>query len=128
MTLQELKGKRKTLVRRCRGILDKAEDAKRDLTGDEEAETDRLMAEAEGLQLRIKSGEIKKAGEIVDEAPRMQGRSLLPIMTGKADSSIHKSHIVCDFNDSLGYSPVKTQTQATITFDGQIAGPSCSQR
>ncbi len=83
MTLQELKGKRKTLVRRCRGILDKAEDAKRDLTGDEEAETDRLMAEAEGLQLRIKSGEIKKAGEIVDEAPRMQGRSLLPIMTAR---------------------------------------------
>jgi arylsulfatase A-like enzyme len=50
---------------------------------------------------------------------RVQGKSLFPILTGQADPSYHKKHVVCDFNDSVGYSPVKTQTQATMTFDGR---------
>ena len=70
--------------------------------------------------------------ELVDLAPTlldaarlevpgwMQGRSLLPILTGNGDPSVHKSHVVCDFNDSVGYSPVQTQSQATMTFDGRF--------
>jgi hypothetical protein len=27
--------------------------------------------------------------------------------------------VVCDFNDSVGYSPVERPTQATMTFDGR---------
>ena len=55
----------------------------------------------------------------LDVPPRMQGQSLLPILTGSADPSVHKAHVVCDFFDSLGYSPANTQTQATMTFDGR---------
>jgi len=69
--------------------------------------------------------------ELVDLAPTLleaadveipqsiQGRSLWPIATGNADPAIHKSHVVCDFNDSVGYSPVDVPTQATMTFDGR---------
>jgi hypothetical protein len=32
---------------------------------------------------------------------------------------VHKSHVICDFYDSLGYSPVDVPTQATMTFDGR---------
>jgi arylsulfatase A-like enzyme len=64
--------------------------------------------------------------ELVDIAPTlleaaglavpayMQGRSLWPIMTGNADPSFHKSHAVCDFNDSVGYTPNNTHTRATM--------------
>ncbi|MEQ8789035.1 MAG: sulfatase-like hydrolase/transferase [Pirellulaceae bacterium] len=69
--------------------------------------------------------------ELVDMAPTlleaagiqtpkaMQGRSLAPILTGQADPSIHREIVVCDFNDSVGYSPVQRPTQATMTFDGR---------
>ena len=69
--------------------------------------------------------------ELVDLAPTLldaaglappefvQGRSLLPILTGQADPDSHKTHVVCDFNDSVGYSPVDRPTQATMTFDGR---------
>jgi len=69
--------------------------------------------------------------ELVDLAPTlldaagldvpgaMMGQSLLPILNGQADPSVHKSHVICDFYDSLGYSPVDVPTQATMTFDGR---------
>ena len=69
--------------------------------------------------------------ELVDLAPTllaaaeleiplgMQGRSLLPLLTGEADAIGHRSFVVCDFYDSLGYSPVDTPTQATMTYDGR---------
>ena len=50
---------------------------------------------------------------------RMQGKSLWSILTGACHPDDHKSHVVCDFNDSVGYSPVETPTQATMTFDGR---------
>lgn len=64
--------------------------------------------------------------ELVDIAPTlldaaglatpayMQGKSLWPIATGRADPSFHKSHAVCDFNDSVGYTPNNTHTRATM--------------
>ncbi len=55
----------------------------------------------------------------LDVPTAMQGRSLLPILTGETDPTEHKSHVVCDFNDSVGYSPCPTPTQATMTFDGR---------
>lgn len=69
--------------------------------------------------------------ELVDLAPTlldcaglnismsMQGRSLVPILSGQADPAVHKSHVVCDFNDSVGYCPKDVHTQATMTFDGR---------
>ncbi|MDF0595250.1 sulfatase [Psychromarinibacter halotolerans] len=69
--------------------------------------------------------------ELVDLAPtileaadlpvpdRMQGQSLLPIATGAAPPDRHKDLVICDFNDSVGYSPVPDRTQATMTFDGR---------
>jgi hypothetical protein len=42
----------------------------------------------------------------------------LPIVTGAADPGFHKSHAVCDFNDSFGYSVVQDPSQASMTFDG----------
>jgi len=54
------------------------------------------------------------------EAPeRMQGASLLPIATGDAPPDRHKDLVICDFNDSVGFSPVPDRTQATMTFDGR---------
>jgi arylsulfatase A-like enzyme len=46
--------------------------------------------------------------------PYMQGRSLWPIATGRADPAFHKAHAVCDFNDSVGYTPNNTHTRATM--------------
>ena len=60
---------------------------------------------------------LEAAGAPVPHA--MQGRSLLPIASGAADPSLHKRHVVCDFNDSVGYCPKDAHTQATMTFDGR---------
>lgn len=51
----------------------------------------------------------------------MQGRSLLPIMTGQADAAFHKPRVLCDFNESMGYLQpgVAERTQATMTVDGR---------
>ena len=49
----------------------------------------------------------------------MQGRSLLPLLRGQADPAAHKEVVITDFNDSVGYSPANTATQATMTFDGR---------
>ncbi len=60
---------------------------------------------------------LEAAGLEVPEA--MQGKSLLPILTGTAPPGHHKDLVICDFNDSVGYSPVPDRTQATMTFDGR---------
>ena len=60
---------------------------------------------------------MEAAGLPVPDA--MQGRSLLPIATGAAPPDRHKALVICDFNDSVGYSPVPDRTQATMTFDGR---------
>ncbi|MEM7462740.1 MAG: sulfatase-like hydrolase/transferase [Pseudomonadota bacterium] len=69
--------------------------------------------------------------ELVDVAPtlldlagleipeRMQGKSLAPILRGTSPPEFHKSTVICDFNDSVGYSPVPNYTQASMTFDGR---------
>jgi arylsulfatase A-like enzyme len=69
--------------------------------------------------------------ELVDLAPTLleaagaevpssiQGRSLLPLLSGQAEQAAHRDMVVCDFNDSVGYSPVERPTQATMTFDGR---------
>lgn len=69
--------------------------------------------------------------ELVDIAPtlleaaglevpeRMQGRSLMPLLARETPPAAHKEVVICDFNDSVGYSPVADQTQATMTFDGR---------
>ena len=57
------------------------------------------------------------AGLAIPEA--MQGASLMPIATGAAPPDHHKDLVICDFNDSVGYSPVPDRTQATMTFDGR---------
>jgi arylsulfatase A-like enzyme len=69
--------------------------------------------------------------ELVDLAPTLleaagvevpwsiQGQSLLPLLTGRKDPSTHKDCVVCDFNDSVGYSVVQTPTQGSMTFDGR---------
>lgn len=69
--------------------------------------------------------------ELVDIAPTLleaaglakphyvQGKSLLPMMTGSAAADFHKAHAVCDFYDSVGYSQVDDPTQATMSFDGR---------
>lgn len=69
--------------------------------------------------------------ELVDIAPTlleaagleipavMQGRSVVPILAETAPPDVHKETVICDFNDSVGYSPVPDDTQATMTFDGR---------
>lgn len=64
--------------------------------------------------------------ELVDIAPTlldaaglavpdyMQGKSVWPIATGAADPGFHKAHAVCDFHDSVGYTPNNTHTRATM--------------
>ncbi len=81
-------------------------------------------------------GQVKQAEqcdaltELVDLAPTLldmagvaipkniQGRSLRPALTGDGALPL-KTHVVCDFYDSVGYSPVDRPTQATMTFDGR---------
>lgn len=67
--------------------------------------------------------------ELVDIAPTlleaadievpwpMQGRSLLPILEGRADPNSHKSHVVSEFKDSIGGHP--DHTHGSMVFDGR---------
>lgn len=67
--------------------------------------------------------------ELVDIAPtlldaagievpwQMQGRSLLPILEGRADPHRHKSHVVSEFKDSIGGHP--DHTHGSMVFDGR---------
>jgi len=77
---------------------------------------------AEGLESRA-------LVELVDIAPTllkalglpqpwpMQGRSLLPILDGRADPDRHKSHVVSEFWDSIGGRP--DHTHGSMVFDGR---------
>jgi arylsulfatase len=67
--------------------------------------------------------------ELVDIAPTlldaagievpwaMQGRSLLPILEGRADPHTHKQHVVSEFKDSIGGHP--DHTHGSMVFDGR---------
>lgn len=69
--------------------------------------------------------------ELVDIAPTLldaagidvpefiQGQSLWPIVTGEQPAGHHKTHVVVDYYDSAGWSPVAAPTQATMTYDGR---------
>jgi arylsulfatase A-like enzyme len=67
--------------------------------------------------------------ELVDVAPTlleaaglevpwtMQGRSLLPILEGRADPHRHKDRVVCEYKDSVGGHP--DHTHGSMVFDGR---------
>ena len=66
--------------------------------------------------------------ELVDLAPTlleavgiqipyyMQGKSLLPILTGQADPGYHKDHVISEYNDSLH---LPNQSHGVMYFDGR---------
>jgi arylsulfatase len=66
--------------------------------------------------------------ELVDLAPTllevaglpipdsMQGRSLLPMLTGAASPTYHKDHVVCEYHDAID---LPGGTHATMYFDGR---------
>lgn len=79
---------------------------------------------------RIAAGQVSGAlVELVDIAPTlleaagidipwtMQGRSLLPILQGRADPHTHKQAVVSEFRDSIGGHP--DHTHGSMVFDGR---------
>ncbi|MEP7327767.1 MAG: sulfatase-like hydrolase/transferase [Betaproteobacteria bacterium] len=48
----------------------------------------------------------------------MQGRSLLPLLTGQTDPHRHRSHVVCEYFDAMGGHP--DHTHGTMVFDGRF--------
>ncbi len=46
----------------------------------------------------------------------MQGKSLMPILTGRADPGLHKPHVVSEYNDALGG---LNATHGSMYFDGR---------
>lgn len=70
--------------------------------------------------------------ELVDLAPTlleaaglpvpsaMQGRSLWPILTGRADPAVHKAHVVSEFNDALGSAAISCPSHGSMYFDGRM--------
>jgi arylsulfatase A-like enzyme len=69
--------------------------------------------------------------ELVDIAPTlmqaagldvpafMQGVSLWPLLTGKADPAHHKKYVVSEFNDALGSAAISTPSHGSMLFDGR---------
>jgi len=67
--------------------------------------------------------------ELVDLAPtlleatglevpyNMQGKSLLPIITGQKDPDYHKDHVISEYNDALANMPDKSH--GAMYFDGR---------
>ncbi len=54
------------------------------------------------------------------EAPSaMQGKSLLPLLRGRADPDVHKARVVAEYNDALGSTRVPMPSHATMYFDGR---------
>ena len=49
----------------------------------------------------------------------MQGKSLLPILTGKKDPSSHKPYVTSEYHGTIGGSFMKDQTQGFMYFDGR---------
>lgn len=81
---------------------------------------------------RVRAGiESPALVELVDLAPTlleaaglpvpsfMQGRSLFPLLTGGADPSAHKPHVVAEYNDALGSSRLPIPSHGTMYFDGR---------
>jgi arylsulfatase A-like enzyme len=79
---------------------------------------------------RIREGLVSPAlVELVDIAPTlleaaglevpwfMQGRSLLPILEGRADPLHHKAHVVSEFHDAIGAG--RNRSHASMVFDGR---------
>ena len=60
---------------------------------------------------------LEAAGLPVPE--NMQGRSLLPILTGAADAHVHKKRVVCEFKDSIGGPRHTDHTHGSMVFDGR---------
>lgn len=58
---------------------------------------------------------LEAAGLAVPEA--MQGRSLVPILTGAADPHRHKAHVICEYHDAIGGQP--DHTHGSMVFDGR---------
>lgn len=63
---------------------------------------------------------LEAAGQNVPEA--MQGRSLMPLLTGQADKDTHKAQVVSQFNDALG-SAGPTAQRAPPTASAIMSGP-----
>ena len=69
--------------------------------------------------------------ELVDLAPtileaagieipyNMQGKSLLPMMTGKADTSHHKNFVISEYNDAIGGKVMPDHSHGFMYFDGR---------
>lgn len=81
---------------------------------------------------RIQAGMVSDAlVELVDLAPTlleaagleiptsMQGKSLLPLLTGDAEPHFHKAGVVSQFNDALGSNRTPLPTHGTMYFDGR---------
>lgn len=56
----------------------------------------------------------------VTRPPGMQGRSLMPIMTGAVDPSRHRDVVVSEYNDALGSAADQKVSHATMSFDGRF--------
>jgi len=57
--------------------------------------------------------------------PTMQGKSLLPILEGRADPGFHKPHVVSEYNDALGMAQGRApgsksdHSHGSMVFDGR---------
>ena len=60
---------------------------------------------------------LEAAGLPVPES--MQGRSLMPILTGQADPHVHKTRVVCEFKDAIGGPQHVDHTHGSMVFDGR---------
>jgi arylsulfatase A-like enzyme len=60
---------------------------------------------------------LEAAGLPVPES--MQGRSLVPILSGQGDPHRHKPHVVCEFKDSIGGPQHSDHTHGSMVFDGR---------
>ncbi len=49
--------------------------------------------------------------------PSMQGRSLLPILTGERPPDVHRPHVICEYFDAIGGHP--DHTHGTMVCDGR---------
>jgi len=60
---------------------------------------------------------LEAAGLPVPES--MQGRSLLPILEGRAEPHRHKAQVVAEFKDSIGGPKHTDHTHGSMVFDGR---------
>jgi arylsulfatase A-like enzyme len=60
---------------------------------------------------------LEAAGLPVPES--MQGRSLMPILTGAADPHTHKSRVICEFKDAIGGPQHTDHSHGSMVFDGR---------